>query len=128
MWKITYEPTTRALTLRLRDHVGALEARQLADAQAEALAATADTAFKVLLDLRWTQALDNTAVQTLSDLKLAAAAHAGFRGLVVLVDSATIAMQQKRTSIVEAHPSAFEMVTLDPDEAMRTFDALSADE
>ena len=128
MWIVTYEPTTRALTLRLRDHVGAAEARQLADAQIEAIEATAGTPFKVLLDLRWTQALDSDAVGTLSDLKLAAAASAGFRGLVVLVDSATIAMQQKRTSILEAHPAAKELVTIDPDEATRALDAVSTAE
>ncbi len=128
MWKVTYEPLTRALTLRLRDHVGAVQARDLADAQTEALAATDDTPFKVLLDLRWTQPLDNEAVGTLRDLKLAAAQRAGFRGLVVLVDSPTIAMQQKRTSITEARPGAVEIVTLDQDEAARAFEALSTAE
>lgn len=127
MWRLTYEPNTRALTLRLRDHVGAVQARELADAQADAIAAAADTPFKVLLDLRWTQPLDNEAVGTLLALKLAAAQHPGFRGLVVLVDSATIAMQQKRTSIAEQVPGAIELVTLDPDEATRAFEALSTD-
>ena len=96
MWKINYEPHTRELTMRLREHVGSPQVRDLAEAQARALEAAGDAPFRVFIDLRWTQSLDNEAIGLLAELTLVAARQPGFRGLVVLVDGATNAMQQKR--------------------------------
>jgi|JI10StandDraft_1071094.scaffolds.fasta_scaffold969023_2 hypothetical protein len=116
MWCIEFDPKTRALTLKvaLQPSIGSLRAFQRK--HLEGLAATAGESFRVLLDLRGVSPLGADAAGVLSEVKRAEAALPGFQMRVVLCDSATVAMQQRRTSQTEATNDR-EHVTLDDDEA-----------
>ena len=120
MWKIEFDPRTKLLTLRLREHVGGVEMRALGVAHAEALEATGGDSFAMLADLRGMHPLDAEAVGLFWDIKRVAASVAGFRGCAVIVDSATMFMQQRRTSLADLPGvSARELVTMDEAEARR---------
>lgn len=114
MWKIEYDPDVHLLSIRLTDHVGPAAMRDLADAHARALEATGSEPFKLLVDMRGLTPLEDEAVDILADVKRVAATTPGFRGCCVLVDSATVAMQQRRTKV-----AANETLTLDLEEARK---------
>jgi hypothetical protein len=86
-------------------------------AHAQALAATGGSTFGVLADLRGLAALDRETANLFTDVKRAGAAMPGFRRRAVLVDSATVALQQKRTS-VESETGHLEIITTDETEAV----------
>ena len=118
MWYVEFDPTKKLLTLRLGAMVTAQGVRQLMRAHAQALAATGGSEFGVLADLRGLAPLDREAANLFSEIKRSAVALPGFRGRAVLVDSATIALQQKRTSM-DMDASQFELVTTDEGEALQ---------
>lgn len=118
MWRVAYEPSQRLLILELKDQVGVGEMRALARAHARALEATGGEDFRVLVDLRGLYPLDSQAAELLSDMKRVAAHLAGYRGRAVLVDSATVAMQQRNTTLEEGGDDA-EIITMDEADARR---------
>lgn len=118
MWRIEYDPARRVLTLRLAHDVRAPQMRSLARAHARALEASGGQPFRVLADLRGMRPLDPEAAAIFRDIKRVAASLPSYRGRVVLVDSATVAMQQRNT-VREDGEDRRELVTLDPDEARR---------
>jgi hypothetical protein len=118
MWAIEYDPTTHVLAIRISRQATAMHVRALMRAHAQALAATGGAAFRVLADLRGLAPLDNESAQLLSDVKRSGQAMPGFVGRVVLCDSATVAMQQRRTSLQD-DTAALELITFDEDEARR---------
>ena len=117
MWAIEFDPGTRVLTLRLTQHVGGMHLRALARAHQNALAATGGEPFRVLVDLRGLMPLDAEAALQLAELKRNGAAPSTFRGRIVLCDSATVAMQQRRTGLEDGTASQ-EVITLDEREAL----------
>lgn len=116
MWFVEFDPGTQLLTLRLKAQVTSAHLRQLMRAHAQALSATGGSPFSVLADLRGLAALDREAANLFTDVKRAGAAMPGFRRRAVLVDSATVALQQKRTS-VESDTAQLEIITSDEAEA-----------
>lgn len=112
MWRIEYDPGERRLKLSMRETVFGRDMRDLARAHARALEATAGEPFKIFLDLRGLHPLDAEAAKVLGDMKRVAARVPGYEGRVVLVDSPTIAMQQ-RNSTVEDGGDATELITLE---------------
>ena len=122
MWRIDFDPKTKVVSIRLTDYVGLVQVRDLARAHAEALEHTGGEEFRVYADLRGLFPLDAESVAIFGDMKRVAASLPGFRGNVVLVDSPTIAMQQRRTT-VESQPSGAralpELITTDEAEAKR---------
>ena len=123
MWRVEYDPAARLLSMRLVDAVDGRQARALARAHAGALEATAGAPFRVLFDLRGLAPLDEDAAAVLADVKRVAATLAGYQGRAILVDSPTIAMQQRRATLEEEAP-AVEVITTDPDEARSFLDSL----
>lgn len=117
MWLVEYDPSTRILTVRLRAQVGVASLRQLLRAHDQALAATGGEPFYVLVDLRGLTPLDREAANLFTDVKRAAAALPSFRRRAVLVDSPTIALQQKRTSL-ESQTTEGELITMDERDAL----------
>jgi hypothetical protein len=120
MWSIEFDPATHLLTLRLVHQVTAPQMRALARAHAQALAATGSEPFYVLADLRGLTAFDVDAAGIFGEVRRTAASAPGFRLRAVLADSATVAMQQKRTVMEEGGSAKKELVTMDEGEA-RTF-------
>ncbi len=118
MWRLEYDPAQRLLTIWMREMVHGPELRALSSAHARALEATAGAAFRVLLDLRGLYPLDEDAAAMLADMKRVAASLAGYRGRAVLVDSPTVAMQQ-RNATYEDGGDADELITLAPEDAQR---------
>lgn len=118
MWRIEYDPTQRVLTMRLAREVREIDMRALARAHSQALEATAGQPFSVLADLRGLFPLDTETAAIFSDMKRVAAKLEGYRGRAVLVDSATIAMQQ-RNSTLEDGGDPSELITVDEQEARR---------
>ncbi|MFW6051396.1 MAG: hypothetical protein ACODAU_09490 [Myxococcota bacterium] len=116
MWKISFEPDRHLLTLRLRGHVGPIQMREIAAAQAQALEATGGTSFRVLIDLRGLHPMEAEAVALFADMKRVAAAVPGYEGCAVLADSPTVAMQQHRARL-EADTG--ELITMDEGEVRR---------
>jgi hypothetical protein len=116
MWCIEFDPKTRALTIRVAQQVSVASLRGLQRKHVEALAATAGEVFKVLVDLRGIAPLGPDAASVISEIKRTESALPGFRGRAVLCDSATVAMQQRRTSLTDG-TSDRETVTLDDLEA-----------
>jgi hypothetical protein len=114
MWLVEFVPASGRLSVRLRDVIAGPELRKVADAQAAALEATGGEVFKVFVDLRGLVPLDDEAVGLLAQIKKVALGVEGCRGVVVLADSPTVAMQQMRT-----RSSGAELVTLDQNEATR---------
>ncbi len=121
MWCIEYDPATRVLAIRITRQVTLANVRALMRSHAQALAATGGAAFRVLADLRGLAPLDNDSAQLLSDMKRAGQALPGFKSRVVLCDSATVAMQQRRTSL-EEDTATDELITFDEDEARRALE------
>lgn len=117
MWRIEYDPSQLLLTMRLREHVNAIEMRSLGQRHADALEATGGEAFRVLVDLRGLHPLDAESAGVLSDMKRVAAQLVGYRGRAVLVDSPTIAMQQHNTTFEEGGDEC-ELITDDLEEAL----------
>lgn len=116
MWKVRFDPDRALVVLRLVDHVGTLQMREVSEAYAEALEATGQSPFRVLVDLRGLVPLEADAAAILSHMKRLAASLPGHRGCLVLTDSPTIAMQQHRT---RGTPPATEIITMDENEARR---------
>jgi hypothetical protein len=120
MWNVRFEPEHSVVVLRLTDHVGTLQMREVANAHARALECTARAPFRLLLDLRGMVPLEAEAASLLANMKRVATSLVGYRGCVVLADSPTIAMQQHRT---RGTPAAGEVITMDPDEARRLLES-----
>jgi hypothetical protein len=118
MWCIEYDPDIRVLTLRLTRQVTTVNLRAIMRANAQALAATHGDEFRVLVDLRGLAPLDRESAELFSDVKRAAQALPGFKERVVLCDSATVAMQQRRTSL-EDGTAEIELITFDDGDARR---------
>jgi hypothetical protein len=118
MWCIEYDPETRVLALRLTRQVTPAHLRAIMRASAQALAATGGDEFRVLADLRGLAPLDRESAELFSDVKRAAQALPGFVERVVLCDSATVAMQQRRTSL-EDGTAEVELITFDDGDARR---------
>lgn len=112
MWRVEFDPDERLLTLRLTHHVGAAQMRNLAHAHARALEATGGEPFRVLVDLRGLYPLDGPAAEILGDMKRVAAHLDGYLGRAVLVDSPTVAMQQRNTTFEEGGDDR-EVITMD---------------
>lgn len=118
MWAIEYDPTTHVLAIRITRQATAAHLRALMRTHQQALAATGGAPFRVLADLRGLAPLDSETAQLLSDVKRAGQALPGFVERVVLCDSATMAMQQRRTSLQD-ETAKQELITFDEDEARR---------
>lgn len=116
MWYVEYDPGARVLTVRLTQQVTAANMRQIMRVHVQALSSTSGEPFRVLADLRGLAPLDREAATLFAEVKRAAAALPGYRGRAVLVDSATVALQQRRTS-VEHQSDATELITPDEQEA-----------
>jgi len=121
VWRIEYDPDERLLRLSMRETVFGRDMRDLARAHARALEATGGAPFKVYVDLRGLHPLDAEAARILGDMKRVAARIDGYRGRAVLVDSPTIAMQQ-RNATVEDGGDDQELITLDEAAAKRFVD------
>lgn len=117
MWRVEYQPTEQRLTLQLSRHVAPPEMRTLAKAHARALEATGGKPFHMVLDLRGLYPLDGQAAEILTDMKRVAASLDGYRARAVLVDSATIAMQQRNATIEDGDDGS-ELVTWSADEVL----------
>jgi len=117
VWHVEFDPAQHLLTLSMREQVFGLDMRDLARAHARALEATGGSPFKVLLDLRGLHPLDPDAAEMLGDMKRVAARVDGYQGRAVLVDSPTIAMQQRNTTI-EDGGRVEELITVDEDRAL----------
>lgn len=118
MWCIEYDPASHVLAIRVARQASAADVRALMRAHTQALAATGGASFRVLTDLRGLMPLDPESAQLFSDVKRAAQSLPGFTARVVLCDSATVAMQQRRTSL-EDHTADHEVITFDENEARR---------
>ncbi len=118
MWRIDFDPAQKLMTLRLAREVRGVDMRALARAHAQALEATAGEAFFVLADLRGLFPLDAEAAAIFADMKRVACKLAGYRGRAVLVDSATIGMQQRNATLEDGGDPS-ELITHDEDEARR---------
>lgn len=117
MWRIEYDPAERLLTLSMREQVYGRDMRDLSRAHARALEATGGARFKMLLDLRGLHPLDGEAAAMLGDMKRVAARLGGYEGRAVLIDSPTIAMQQ-RNSTIEGGGEGAELITPDERKAL----------
>ena len=113
MWRIEYDPLERVLTVSMREQVYGRDMRDLSRAHARALEATGGARFKLLLDLRGLHPLDSESAAMFGDMKRVASRLEGYRGRAVLIDSPTIAMQQ-RNSTIEGGGDEAELIT--PDE------------
>lgn len=118
MWCIEFDPRTHALTVRIAHAATVASLRALQAKHVEALGATAHQPFRVLYDLRSLGPLGDDVAAVVGELKRAEAALPAFRGRAVLCDSATTAMQQRRSSLTDATADR-ETVTLDEGEAFR---------
>lgn len=118
MWRIEYDPDQSLLTVWLREMVQGPELHGLSTAHAAALEATGGDRFRVLLDLRGLYPLDPEAAGLLADMKRVAASLDGYLGRAVLVDSPTVAMQQ-RNATYEDGGDRTELITLEPEAAQR---------
>lgn len=119
MWRVAYDPDRGLLTIGMHELVNPKDLRELGAAQAEALSCTAGEPFRAFFDLRQLFPLEEEAVQLMVTLKRAVAGHRGFRGLVVLADSATVAMQQHHTRVRQGTRHDDELVTTEAAAAQR---------
>lgn len=94
MWRIHFDPEQRLLHAQLLEHLPEQELSEFAASFREALFRANDTAFRLLIDLRGLFPLDAQGISVFARLKQEAASREGFLGIAVLVDSATVAMQQ----------------------------------
>jgi len=117
MWRVEFDPDEHLLKLSMREVVFGRDMRDLSKAHARALEATGGQPFKVLLDLRGLHPLDSEAARTLGDMKRVAASLDGYGGRAVLVDSATIAMQQRNATIEDGGDSQ-ELITQTESDAL----------
>ncbi len=113
MWRVAYDPDRRLLILAMHELVNPQDLRDIGAAQAEALSCTAGRPFRALFDLRKLFPLEEESIHLLVTLKHAVANHQGFRGMAVLTDSATVAMQQHHTRVRPAAHSDEELITTD---------------
>lgn len=118
MWRVEYDPIERVMTLLLAKEVRGVEMRGLARAHAQALEATGGQSFRVLADLRGMHPLDAEASAIFSDMKRVAASLPTYRGRAVLVDSPTIAMQQRNATLADGG-DPLELITVDAEQARR---------
>ncbi len=118
MWRVEYDPRERLLTLRLTREVRLFDMRTVARAHAQALESSGGQRFRVLADLRGLHPLDPDSAAVFQDMKRVAAQVAGYAGRVILTDSATIAMQQRNSTLEDGGDSS-ELITLDLEEARR---------
>ncbi len=119
MWKVEFEPDRKRLSLRLAELVNPKDVRDMAVALRNALASTAGHPFRVLLDLRGMMPLEQESIQLLAEAKRACLDSPGCRGLVVLADSATVAMQQHNSRIRSGTGEDREQITREPDQARK---------
>jgi hypothetical protein len=118
MWRIEYEPSVRILSMRLAREVRVLDMRALSRAHAKALEATGGEPFAVLADLRGLRPLGADSAAVFQDMKRVAAQLEGYRARAILVDGATIGMQQRNARLEEGSDPT-ELITLDAEEAQR---------
>ena len=119
MWRVAYEPDRRLLTISLHEVINPKDVRDVGGAQAEALACTAGSEFLALLDLRQLFPLEEETALLLATLKEAIAEHPGFRGMLILTDSPTVAMQQHHTRVRSGAARREELITMDVAEVQR---------
>jgi hypothetical protein len=119
MWSIEFDPSTRILKLRLCDQVTAPQMRQLARAHAQALVCTGGVSFKVFADLRGLAPLDAEAASVFAEIRRAEIGLAELCARTVLVNSPTVAMQQRRTMLEEGRSPRPERITMDEAEAQK---------
>jgi anti-anti-sigma regulatory factor len=123
MWRVDFDPDERLLTLRLAAEVEVAQMRALAQAHARALEATGGEPFCVLVDLRGLHPLDGAAADVLGDMKRVAARLDGYLGRAVLVDSPTVAMQQRNATFEDGGDDR-EVITMDEAVARRFVDRI----
>lgn len=119
MWRVEFEPDRKRLSLRLVELVNPQDVRDMASALRDALACTANQPFCVLLDLRGMMPLEQEAIQLLAEAKRACLDCPACKGLVVLADSATVAMQQHNSRIRSGTGEDREQITREPDTARK---------
>ena len=108
MWRVEHDPETALLEIRARGFVSARDVVQLANAWARAIATAARAECQVLLDLRGLEPMEREAVIAFrTGVKRAALEIPGVDCIVILVDGATVAMQQHHS----AHDADRERVT-----------------
>lgn len=113
VWRVEYDPEARLLAVRMLDVVTARDARDLSQATARALDGTAGASFRACFDLRKLFPLEEDSVHLVEALKRTCLEWTGCRGLVVLADSPTVAMQQHHTRVRPGTDHELELVTLD---------------
>ncbi|MCB9634745.1 MAG: hypothetical protein H6721_21670 [Sandaracinus sp.] len=113
MWRVEYDPTASLLSVRMLEVVTARDARDLTQAAARALEATGGAPFRACFDMRKLFPLEEDCVHLVEALKRTCLEWTGCRGLVVLADSPTVAMQQHHTRVRPGTDHELELVTLD---------------
>ena len=113
MWRVEYDPDARLLSVRMLDVITTRDARDLSAATSRALDAAEGEAFRACLDLRQLFPLEEDTVRVVEGIKRACLDAPGCRGLVVLADSPTVAMQQHHTRVRGSVDREIELVTLD---------------
>src|SRR5262245_21345689 len=97
MWKVEFEPARKMLTVNLLEEVPVASMRELTRAVVDALDATGGTDFRMFVDLRGMMPLEADAVSLFAEIKRVSSQMPRFRGMMILVDSPTVALQQQRT-------------------------------
>ena len=116
MWRVEHDPELSLLELRACGLVSSRDVEAIARAWARGLAATAGGSTVVLFDLRGLEPLEGEAVERLRDrVKVPTLQGGTVERLVIMVDSATVALQQRHAFIDEGR----EHLTQDPAEAQR---------
>jgi hypothetical protein len=113
VWRVEYDPDGRLLSVRMLEVVTARDARDLAQAAARALENTGGTPFRACFDLRRLFPLEEDCMHLVEALKRTCLEWTGCRGLVVLTDSPTVAMQQHHTRVRAGTDHELELVSLD---------------
>lgn len=113
MWRVEHDPDRRLLSARALEVVTLRDARDIAQAMSRALERTRGSTFRVLVDLRGLFPLEEECVKLLADVKRACMEQEGCRGVVVLADSPTVAMQQHHTRVRPGTDTEVELITLD---------------
>ncbi len=118
MWRIHFDPDQSLLHAQLLEHVPEQEIQEFAGSFREALFRANDAPFRLLIDLRGLFPLDADGVAVFAQLKREASNRSGFQGIAVLVDSATVAMQQHNSRCRKD-----ELITRDAEEISRFLEA-----